>query len=80
MGKKRSLVFGVGINDWVGNVKVDGKPIKEYDLWTSMLERCFDEKYKQKKPTYKDVTCSKEWLSMTTFIEDVSQMKGNGLS
>jgi len=80
MSKKRSLVFGVGVNDWVGNVKVGGKPIKEYQLWQNMLQRCFDEKYKQKYPTYEGVTCSKEWLSMTKFIEDVSQMKGFGLS
>jgi len=77
---KRSLVYGAGVNDWSGNVKVGGKPIKEYDLWTSMLERCFSEKFKQSRPTYEGVTCSKEWLSMTKFIEDVSQMKGFGLS
>jgi len=80
MSKKRSLVFGVGVNDWVGNVRVGGKDIKEYKLWKGMLERCFDEKYKQKYPTYEGVTCSKDWLSMTTFIEDVSKMKGFGLS
>jgi len=80
MGGKRSLVFGVGINDWVGNISVDGKDIREYKLWKSMLQRCFDEKCKQKKPTYNDVTCSKEWLSMTKFIEDVSQMRGYDLS
>jgi len=79
MSKKRSLVYGAGVNDWVGNVNVDGKSIKEYVLWIAMLQRCFDEKFKQKRPTYKDVTCSKEWLSMTTFIEDVSQMRGYGL-
>ena len=79
MGRKRSLVFGVGVNDWAGNVKVNGKPIMEYDLWQNMLQRCFDEKFKQKYPTYKDVTCSKEWLLMTSFIEDVSKMKGYGL-
>ena len=80
MSFKRSLVFGVGINDWVGAVKVDGKLIKEYDLWKSMLERCFCEKLKQRQPTYEGVACSKEWLSMTKFIEDVSQMNGFGLS
>jgi len=78
MGRKRSLVFGVGINDWVGAVKADGKHIWEYVLWNSMLQRCFSEKYKQKKPTYEGVTCSKEWLSMTKFIDDVSQMRGCG--
>jgi len=80
MGRKRSLVFGVGVNDWVGKVNVDGKLIREYKLWSGMLQRCFDEKFKQKCPTYEGVTCSKEWLSMTTFIEDVSKMKGFGLS
>ena len=79
MSFKRSLVYGVGINDWVGNVRVDGKLIMEYALWQSMLERCFSEKLKQKYPTYNDVTCSEEWLLMTSFIEDVSKMKGYGL-
>jgi len=74
------LVCGVGVNDWVGNVMVGGKRIMEYKLWADMLRRCFDEKYKQNQPTYQDVTCSKEWLSMTKFIEDVSQMNGFGLS
>jgi len=79
MSGKRSLVYGVGVNDWAGKVEVGGKTIKQYKLWSGMLERCFDEKYKQKYPTYQGVTCSKEWLSMTKFIEDVSQMKGYGL-
>jgi len=79
MSFKRSLVYGVGVNDWVGKVNVDGKLIREYQLWKGMLERCFSEKFKQKYPTYEGVTCSKEWLSMTNFIEDVSQMKGFGL-
>jgi len=80
MGRKRSLVYGVGVNDWVGKVSVDGKLIREYQLWKGMLERCFCEKFKQKCPAYEGVTCSKEWLSMTKFIEDVSQMRGYGLS
>ena len=78
MSGKRSLVYGIGVNDWVGNVWVDGKVIKEYKLWQGMLERCFSEKLKQKHPTYNDVTCSEEWLLMTSFIKDVSQMKGYG--
>jgi len=79
MSGKRSLVYGVGVNDWVGFTYIGGKDIKEYKLWAGMLQRCFDEKCKQKHPTYQDVTCSKEWFSMTKFIEDVSQMRGFGL-
>jgi len=78
MGGKRSLVYGVGINDWAGNISVDGKDIREYKLWQNMLRRCFTDGFKQSRPTYEGVTCSKEWLSMTKFIEDVSQMKGCG--
>ena len=79
MSRKRSLVYGVGVNDWAGNISVNGKMIMEYKLWKGMLQRCFDEKYKQEYPTYKDVTCSEEWLLMTGFVKDVSQMKGFGL-
>ena len=79
MRSKRSLVYGVGVNDWAGAVKVDGKHIMEYDLWKGMLRRCFSEKFKQRRPTYKDVTCSKEWLLIASFIEDVSKMKGYDL-
>jgi len=50
MSFKRGLVYGVGINDWVGAVWVDGKLIWEYVLWRGVLERCFDEKYKQNQP------------------------------
>jgi len=78
MGRKRSLVYGAGVNDWVGNVNLGGKKIREYDLWANMLKRCFSDGLKQKRPTYEGVTCSKEWLSMTKFIEDVSKMKGYG--
>ena len=76
---KRSLVYGVGVNDWDGNIWVDGKNIKEYVLWRNMLQRCFSEKFKQSDPTYEGVTCSKEWLLMTGFVKDVSQMNGYGL-
>ena len=79
MSGKRSLVYGVGVNDWGSSIKVNGRNLQEYDLWHCMLRRSFDEKRKQKYPTYNDVTCSKEWLSMTKFIEDISKMKGFGL-
>ena len=79
MGGKRSLVYGVGVNDWVGVIHVGGKKIWEYYLWQSMLKRCFSEKFKQKQPTYVGVICCDDWLSMTKFIEDISVMKGCGL-
>ena len=41
----------------------------EYKLWYSILTRCFDEKYKDREPTYNDVTCCEEWLLFENFYE-----------
>lgn len=63
-------VFNLGIT---GNKcpikKIDGKITKEYLSWRSMIERCCDEEYKNKHPTYKNVTCCKEWLLYENFYK-----------
>lgn len=66
--KNAPSVFGHGV---IGNsiVSKNGKPVKEYQVWESMLNRCFSDKYKSKKPTYKDATCCEEWLNYNNFIE-----------
>ena len=57
--KDRSLpsVYGVGI---IGNgiARVCGVETRDYQLWKSMLCRCYDEKYSNKYPTYKDCEVS----------------------
>ena len=55
----------------------DGKWIGtwEYDRWRKMLIRCFDNKLKERKPTYKDVTCCNRWLCFTNFLEDFAILK-----
>lgn len=40
-----------------------------YKCWESMIERCFSEKYKEKQPTYKDVTCCDKWLNYQNFAK-----------
>ena len=47
----------------------------EYNKWQNMLQRCFDNKYKEKYPTYKDVTCCKRWLCFANFLEDFAILK-----
>lgn len=49
--------------------RVDGSPTKEYQSWSAMLKRCFDKKTKDRCPTYRDVTCCKEWLCFENFYE-----------
>ncbi len=55
----------------------DGKWIttQEYGKWTDMLGRCFDNKYKEKHQTYKDVTCCGRWLCFANFLEDFEILK-----
>ena len=47
----------------------------EYHKWNAMLQRCFDNKYKEKKPTYKDATCCERWLCFANFLEDFEILK-----
>lgn len=47
--------------------KENGKHTKCYNTWTSMLERCCDNKLKEKYPTYKDCEVCIEWLNFQTF-------------
>ena len=77
-------VFGHGYLgvDKEGNVpktyeSKDGKWIGtwEYDRWRKMLIRCFDNKLKEKYPTYKDVTCCNRWLCFANFLEDLEILK-----
>ena len=55
----------------------DGKTVNtwEYHKWQSMLRRCFDNKYKERNPTYKDVTCCNRWLCFANFLEDLEILK-----
>lgn len=67
----KKLVYGIGINDWNGQVCIKGKNIKEYNLWKGMIQRCFDEKLKLRQNTYNDVTCCDRWISFKCFIDVV---------
>lgn len=63
----RKLIYGVGINDYKGKIKIDGKDLKSYKTWLRMLERCYSEKYINKHPTYKNCKVCKEWLYFSNF-------------
>ena len=68
--KDRSLpsVYGVGI---IGNgiARVCGVETRDYQLWKSMLCRCYDVSYSNKNPTYKDCTVSDNFKYFPYFKE-----------
>lgn len=43
------------------------KATREYNLWRSMLERCYSEKYE----TYKNIYVCDRWLCYANFLEDL---------
>ena len=47
----------------------------EYNKWKGMLQRCYDNKYKEKHLTYKDVICCERWLCFSYFLEDLEILK-----
>lgn len=60
-------VYNIGI---IGNkykIRNNNQITKEYQVWNSMLQRCYDPKLKEKNPTYKNVTCCDEWLLYENF-------------
>ena len=52
-----------------------GKQVREYNCWNGMLERCYDEKYHEKHPTYKNCTVCDRWLCYANFLEDLPKIK-----
>lgn len=65
------FVMGVGLNDSnypvspINNGKQ--KRCNFYQVWKSMLERCYDKKYQSRFPTYIDCTVIDEWLIFSNF-------------
>lgn len=62
-------VFDVGMIGEKYSSRKDGKNTKEYKTWQNMLKRCFNKEFKERNPTYKDVTCCDEWLLFENFYE-----------
>lgn len=68
---KRKPVYGVGINDadYMIEQQVNGKRIvcPYYVTWSSMLERCYSDKFQARRPTYKGCNVCDEWLRFSAF-------------
>jgi len=44
-----------------------------YQFWIRMLERCYNQNYKNKTPTYNECTVCKEWHNFQTFAKWVDK-------
>ena len=68
---KRTLAYGVGINDadYIVSPVVDGKQITcpIYKTWMSMLKRCYCKHYLIQQPTYAGCYVYEEWKIFSNF-------------
>ena len=62
-------VYGVGITGVKYQITINGVNTKEYDLWYSMLRRCYSDSLKKKYPTYIDCEVSDKFKSYEYFYE-----------
>ena len=62
-------VYGISITGNKYPRSINCKMTKEYDTWIHILQRCFDDKLKEKQPSYKDKECCEEWLYYPNFYE-----------
>lgn len=69
------LVQGIGFNEKDYTRLNNGKQLKEYALWNSMLLRC-TQKYWDKKPTYTGTTCSENFKSYSYFYRWCQEQVG----
>ena len=71
-------VHGVGVLGAKYPVSEDGRDTKEYALWNNMLNRCYNDTYKKKHPTYKDCEVSENFKSYEYFYEWCHEQIGFG--
>ena len=63
-------VYGIGyLGEGKYKVLENGKHTRIYQTWIDMLKRCYDEKYHEKHPTYKDCKVCEEWHDFQNFAE-----------
>ena len=62
-------VYGVGIIGAKHPVTINNVLTKEYVLWVHMLQRCYSDSFKKKRPTYEGCKCSENFKSYEYFYE-----------
>ena len=62
-------VYSIGIVGTKYPSMINGVQTKEYELWKSMLRRCYSDKYQKKYPTYEGCEVSDKFKSYEHFYE-----------
>ena len=68
-------VCGVGINDIPNISSINNPDFWKYQMWQSMITRCFSKRLKENNVTYRDVSCDPNWLVFSKFVSDISSVE-----
>ena len=71
-------VFGIGVSGTKYQPTINGVTTKEYVLWTNMLERCYSDSFKKRRPTYEGCKVSDNFLYYEYFYEWCHKQVGFG--
>ena len=71
-------VFGVGITGTKYQPTISGVKTREYALWKNMLQRCYSDAYRKKRPTYEGCKVSDNFKSYEYFYEWCHKQIGFG--
>ena len=70
-------VYGVGIIGAKYPITINGVKTKEYVLWCCMLQRCYSDEFKKKRPTYEGCEVSEKFKSYEYFYEWCNKQIGS---
>lgn len=69
---EKSLVKGVGLNDspFRMGMTINGRVVnhRAYDIWSGILQRCYDKKFQKAHPHYAGCSVCDEWLIFSNFF------------
>lgn len=81
---KRSLVYGVGLNDsWYKTSYHDNglkRKCEIYTTWSDMLRRCYSDKFLAKWPNYNGATVCNDWLIFSKFYKWTKSQNWKGMA
>ena len=62
--------YGIGyLGEGKYKMSENGKHTRVYDAWKSMLQRCYDEKYHEKRPSYSNCQVNEKWHNFQNFAK-----------
>lgn len=69
-------IYGVAFSDMKEFSNKGHEYFLVYKLWTSIIQRCYEKKWKSRYSHYKNTTCSEDWLYFSKFFNDIKELKG----